>query len=141
MPKCKYLFDASSLVHALKLKRLDPLSEGCIQWLTVYEVLNAVWKEAHLLGKLDRKRAVEFVDTLAEFLGTLSILDPRGCEKEAVETALELGVTVYDASYVVLAKKHGLVLVTEDKELRRKVSRAVEVASLEELLGQAYRAR
>ncbi|MEM0226104.1 MAG: type II toxin-antitoxin system VapC family toxin [Thermofilaceae archaeon] len=141
MPKCKYLFDASSLVHALKLKRLDLLSEGCIQWLTVYEVLNAVWKEAHLLGKLDRKRAVEFVDALAEFLGTLSILDPRGCEKEAVETALEFGVTVYDASYVVLARKHGLVLVTEDRELRRKVGRAVEVVSLEELLGQAYRAR
>ncbi|MEM4030309.1 MAG: hypothetical protein QXO02_10450 [Thermofilaceae archaeon] len=50
-------------------------------------------------------------------------------------------MTVYDASYVVLARKHGLVIVTEDKEHRRKVSRAVEVVSLEELLGQAYRAR
>ncbi len=38
-------------------------------------------------------------------LGHMSILSPRGLEEEILRTALEHGVTVYDASYIVLARK------------------------------------
>lgn len=130
----KYLFDASSLVYALKLKRLDLLDGNYVQWLTVYEVLNGVWKEAFLLGRLDKGKAVEFASILvAEALGLLNILEPRGCEREIMEVALKHGLTAYDASYVVLAEKHGLVLVTEDREFRRKADRIVKMVSLEEV--------
>ncbi|MBO3833180.1 MAG: type II toxin-antitoxin system VapC family toxin [Candidatus Brockarchaeota archaeon] len=131
----RYLFDASSLVYALKLKQLDFLDENYVQWLTVYEVLNGIWKEAFLLGKLDVGKAVEFASTLvAEALGLLNILEPRGCEREIMEVALKHGITAYDASYVVLAEKHGLVLVTEDKEFRRKAGRIVKIIGFEETL-------
>ncbi|MEM4230185.1 MAG: type II toxin-antitoxin system VapC family toxin [Thermoproteota archaeon] len=130
----KYLFDASSLVYALKLKRLDLLDGNYVQWLTVYEVLNGVWKEAFLLGRLDKGKAVEFASILvAEALGLLNILEPRGCEREIMEVALKHGLTAYDASYVVLAEKHRLVLVTEDREFRRKADRIVKMVSLEEV--------
>lgn len=86
------------------------------------------------MGKIDRGRTLEFIDALTEVLGALSILDLRGYEREAVETAMELGVTVYDASYVVLARRHGLALVTEDKNLKRRAASLVRVVSLDEII-------
>lgn len=131
----QYLFDASSLLYALKIKRLDLLDGSYIQWLTVYEVLNGVWKEVFLLGRLNRERAIEFVDILVpEALSLLNILDPRGCEREIMEMALKHGITAYDASYMVLARKHKLVLVMEDKEFRRKAKGVVKAIGFEEAL-------
>lgn len=37
-----YLFDTSSLFKALKQVRLRVLSEQAIQWITIYEALNAL---------------------------------------------------------------------------------------------------
>ncbi len=51
-----YLFDASSIVRAFREARLVPLGGQALQWLTVYEVLNAFWKEAYLLHRLDPGR-------------------------------------------------------------------------------------
>jgi len=137
---CQYLFDASSLIYALKLKRLDLLDGNYVHWLTVYEVLNGIWKEVFLLRRLNEKRAVEFASSLLpEALALLNILllnilEPSGYEREIIEKALGHGMTTYDASYVVLAEKHGLVLVTEDKEFRRKAGRIVKIIGLEEVL-------
>ena len=44
----KLLFDASSVIYALKLRSLKVLYDNYIQWLTIYEVVNALWKEATL---------------------------------------------------------------------------------------------
>lgn len=131
----RYLFDASSLVYALKLKRLDLLDGNYVQWLTVYEVLNGFWKEAFHLHELDWKRAVKFAGSLLpQALSLLNILDPHGCEEEIMEVALKYGITVYDASYVVLAEKHELVLITEDKEFRKRMGKIFKTVSLEEVL-------
>jgi predicted nucleic acid-binding protein len=51
--KPAYLFDASSIIRALKEARLLPLRNQAIQWLTIYEVLNALWKEVNLLRILE----------------------------------------------------------------------------------------
>ncbi|RLE85419.1 MAG: VapC toxin family PIN domain ribonuclease, partial [Thermoprotei archaeon] len=40
----KFLFDTSSMLYALKLKKLRVIYGNYIQWLTVYEVTNALWK-------------------------------------------------------------------------------------------------
>ncbi len=57
----------------------------------------------------------------------MSILSPRGLEEEILRTALEHGVTVYNTSYIVLARKNGLILVTEDKKLRNKAAEIITV--------------
>lgn len=41
-----YLFDASSLVRAIKRGQVVPLGGQATQQLAIYEVLNAFWKEA-----------------------------------------------------------------------------------------------
>jgi predicted nucleic acid-binding protein len=50
----------------------------------------------------------------------MKILDPRGLEEEILQVAIQLELTAYDFSYVVLAMEIGLILVTEDEKLREK---------------------
>ncbi len=61
------------------------------------------------------------------------ILSPHPYEGEILSIARELSITAYDASYIVLAEKNGLTLVTEDKKLRMKAKRLVKAVSLDQI--------
>ncbi|MEM2820015.1 MAG: type II toxin-antitoxin system VapC family toxin [Candidatus Bathyarchaeia archaeon] len=41
----------------------------------------------------------------------------RGSEKEVLEIAIKEGITIYDASYIYIAVRNKLTLVTDDKKL------------------------
>jgi len=128
-----YLFDSSSLVYALKLKRIGVLAENYIQELTVYEVLNALWKETYVLRKMSIKEAESLLDVFIQLLSYLKILDLRGLESEVFKIAVETGLNVYDASYLALAHREKLTLVTEDVKLRNVASTMIQAVSLDEL--------
>ena len=125
-----YLFDASSLVKALKEAKLLPLGGQAVQWLTIYEVLNALWKEVHLLNKLSPKEASSLVEDFTDLLQEMIILDPKGLEQDILRIAISKRITAYDASYIALAMKQGLTLITEDKKLFRAASDLIKVLSL-----------
>ena len=127
------LFDASSLVKALKLGRVELLYRSYAQWLTFYEVLNAVWKEVYLSKTISAGRAVELARLLNRVARFMRVLSVEGLEEE-LRTAIDLGITAYDSSYVVLAQKFDLKLVTEDEELKAKARKLVKCASVEELM-------
>jgi len=131
----RYLFDASSVLKALKVRRLDALAGGCVQQLTVYEALNAIWKECLLLKAVPPDGARELARVIAEVLKHMEVLEVRGLEEEALKAALDLGLTVYDASYVLLAQKLNLTLVTEDVELKSKARDVVEVMGVGDVVG------
>ena len=99
----------------------------------MYEVLNAFWKEAYLLRRLDPEEASSLVSDFTELTREMLILDPRGLEEEIFQIAVSKGVTVYDASYIALAAKHNLTLVTEDGKLSRAASSIVNVANLNDI--------
>ena len=128
------LFDASSLLLLLKLRKLKPLNNNYIHWLTIYEVVNAVWKEAFLIGSINAEEARKIVDVLRDIIDVVNVLSPHSHEHEILETAGKLGITAYDASYVALAKDNGLALVTEDAELRDKARKMIKVTSISEIL-------
>jgi len=128
-----YLFDSSSLVYALKLKRIGVLAENYIQELTIYEVSNALWKETYVLRKMSRKEAESLLDVFIQLLSYLKILDLRGLESEVFKIAVETGLNVYDASYLALARREKLTLVTEDVKLRNVASTMIQAVSLDEL--------
>ena len=44
-----------------------------------------------------------------------------------------MNITAYDTSYIVLAEKNGLTLVTEDKKLRAKAEKLVKAVSLTQI--------
>jgi predicted nucleic acid-binding protein len=128
------LFDASSLVKTLKLGRVELLYRSYVQWLTFYEVLNAVWKEFYLSKTIPAGRAVEFARLLNRAARFMRVLSVEGLEEEVLRTAIDLGLTAYDSSYVVLARKFDLKLVTEDEKLKAKARKLVKCTSVEELL-------
>jgi predicted nucleic acid-binding protein len=127
------LFDSSSLVYALKLKRIGVLAGNYIQELTVYEVLNAVWKETYVLRKISIKEAESLLDVFIQLLSYLKVLDLSGLESEVFKISVETGLTVYDASYLALAHREKLTLVTEDVKLRNVASTMIQAVSLDEL--------
>lgn len=131
----RLLFDASSLMLALKLRKIELLRGSYIQWLTMYETLNGLWKEAYLVKSISLGEATAIARVLGKIMKHMNILNPYGFEEEILRIALELGITVYDASYIVLAKNNGLTLVTEDRKLRMQAEKFVNVASLEEIPG------
>jgi len=61
------------------------------------------------------------------------ILDSRDLEEEVLKVAIQLEITAYDPSYIVLAMKHDLTLVTNDNKLREKAKNLVKAVSLDEL--------
>jgi len=134
MNKPSYLFDASSIVRALKEIKLFPLGGQALQWLTVYEVINTFWKEAYLLHTLDASEVASLVNAFSILIREMTMLEPRGLEQEIFRIAISKRITVYDASYVALAAEHGLTLVTEDQKLSRGVSDMVSVVSLDSLI-------
>lgn len=136
MERMKLLFDASSLLYALKLRKIDMLCENYIQQLTVYEAINAIWKEAYLVKSLTPGDADRLIKVLVEVLDYLNILSPHPYEPDIFRRAVGLGLTVYDASYIVLAGKKGLTLVTEDRKLMENAGKIVNVISLRSLIRQ-----
>jgi len=130
----KLLFDASSVIYALKLRNLKTLCDNYLQWLTIYEVINALWKEATLTKAISMQEASEIVKLFTKTVEFMKILSPHLYEDEILSTARELNITAYDAAYIVLAEKNGLTLVTEDKKLRTKAEKLVKAASLTQII-------
>ena len=128
------LFDASSLIYALKLRNLKLLYNNFIQWLTIYEVTNALWKEATIFNNISIQDAQKLIEILKESTSLMKILTPHPYEAEILMTAKKLNLTAYDASYIVLAKRNNLQLITEDKKLKRKAGKFIKAASINELI-------
>lgn len=136
--KEKLLFDASSLIYALKLKYIEILHGNYIQHLTIYEILNAIWKETYLIKSIAPSDAEKLINIIIETLDYLNVLSIHPYEVEVFKKAMDLGLTIYDTSYVILAEKNNLILVTEDRKLIERASKAVKTVSLEELVNNFY---
>lgn len=130
----RLLFDASSLIYALKLKKLDILYESYIQQLTIYEALNAIWKETYLTKTLNPEEANKIINIIKDILEYVTILTISTKEAEIFKKAIELGITIYDASYIVLAEENNLTLVTEDKKLKEKAEKTVKTKTIKNLV-------
>ncbi len=118
----------------MKLRNLRVLSGNYIQWLTVYEVTNALWKETSLVGSISLPEALKIIKLFIEATEFMKMLNPHPYEEEVLAIADEIGITAYDASYVFLAKQKGLSLVTEDEKLRKKVGGFIKVTSLSQII-------
>ncbi len=84
--------------------------------LLPYEVLNAL----KYSGAFGEEELIEISNTLRDFQITLYELLGKVAE-EAVRIAMRKGVTIYDASYVSLARHLNTVLYTADNKLVRKI--------------------
>ncbi len=128
MERGKVVADASVIVkwfveeeHSREARLLrDAYAEGvldiAVPTLLPYEVLNAL----KYSGGFGEEELKEVAKTLDEFQLTYYELTGRLAEL-AVEIAMRKGVTVYDASYVALAKLLNTVIYTADTKLIQKI--------------------
>ncbi len=93
------------------------------------------WEFANVLavglktGRLREEEAAEAARLLAEFPVMLVAMETEAC-LDLAERAAKLGLSAYDAAYLLLAKQLGASLVTLDSGLARTAMEAgVEVAA------------
>ena len=113
----KYLFDASALLNLVRRlgeESLKILEENYILTLTIYDVGNALWREARLSRRLTMDEAeamMRAIITPIEFMQVIELQDPI----EVLRISNEIEITFYDAAYLVAALRSGLILVTDDR--------------------------
>ena len=118
------VLDASILIQTLvrekytelALKLIGMLKAIYVPSLILYEVGNA-------LVILTRKRFITKEDAIRkfEFFSSIPTIDIREITlSRAIEIAIELKITLYDASYLALALEADAPFVTADKELYEK---------------------
>ncbi len=130
------LFDASALLNIIGEKGEESirlLKGGYISDLTFYEVGNAMWKSVY--RKLITADDAEVVLRTFEQLSTTMNVIPYDRKELLVvlKISLKESITFYDASYVHNALKNDLILVTDDKKLRKAASSYLEVLRSEEV--------
>ncbi len=100
----------------------------------MYESLKAVWKEHVLQKMIDADTARGLVEILRGALGAVPLESIRSVEKEVYELALKEELTVYDSSYLYIARRDKLTLVSDDNKLLSKASRHVRTARTMDIL-------
>jgi predicted nucleic acid-binding protein len=93
------------LLHSDKFAILD---------LTIYEIGNIIWKE-YKRGKI--KDPVLVMKMFEEIMRNMKKLSSNHEMLEIFDVAVKNNITFYDASYIYVARKHELKLVTEDADL------------------------
>ncbi len=134
-----YILDASAVVEiiaSLRREARDALSGEATLDLALYETGNALWKWIHLKKILNAEDSSRILGSLSEALSILSVIRAELDDlPKILELSIKAGITFYDASYLYIAKKFELTLVTSDEELREAGRReGVSVISVEEFL-------
>ena len=128
------LFDSSAFINLIKKSMLEPLTNGYILDLTIYESINALWKECYLLKRISVDDTVEFLNIMINVFPYVNIMTIEGKEREVLKLSLKEGLTIYDASYLCLAEKHGFILVTDDRCLREIAKKYVVTLNTKDFL-------
>lgn len=116
-----HLFDASSVVDVLLGRGGTDAGIGVLfdeYWLdlTRYEAANAIWKIGLARDELRDSEIDGAIDILDRLEHEMTV--ERATGPSTMEAARETGLTFYDASYLAVARRNELTLVTEDGALR-----------------------
>jgi len=135
----RLLIDTSSLMLLMKTANiqteLDLLRTSFILDLTFYEVGNAIWKETCLAKFLTKNESEVLRNRVQTVLArTDKILSEASNFQKILDISESEKLSFYDSSYLFAAKEKGLVLVTEDKSLKAKAEKQVEVQNVATLL-------
>ena len=135
----RLLIDASSLMLLMKTAEiqivLDYLLTSSILDLTFYEVGNAIWKETCLTKFLSKEESKVLQNRIQTVLSKTDRIPQEASNfQKVLDISDSENLPFYDASYLFIAKIKGLALVTEDKELKAKAKKHIEVQNVATLL-------
>jgi len=119
----RYLIDASALYTLLKRRDIvvEIIDASAIIDLTKYEIGNALWVEWRRGLIENPKRTMRGWMKLLSFIREIQL--DKGELDEVENLALELSLPFYDASYIYIARRMGLTLLTDDVEMRDKAAK------------------
>ena len=115
-----YLFDASALVDLVlglgpPSVEVDAVFDECLLDLTPYEAGNALWKIRFANDAITDRDLDDALDVLERLTREVSFENATGVElRSTMETARKTGCTIYDSSYLAVAEREDLMLVSED---------------------------
>ncbi|MCE4599624.1 MAG: type II toxin-antitoxin system VapC family toxin [Desulfurococcales archaeon] len=121
----KRVFDASALLNIIRVLGSEAhpyLKDNYILTLTLYEVGNALWKEAALLNRLSISEALSLLEAIKQACSLLNMVSPINTSL-ALELAHKLKITYYDASYITASHELNAELITDDEKLKRRVEK------------------
>ncbi len=133
-----YILDSSAIAIIIKRFRencIEILKDNITLDLARYELGNIIWKECILKELVSPIEAIIKAEQMIKILNIMKIESIKTDEdfKEAMELAINLKITFYDASYLQLAKSKRLILVTEDMKFFEKAKQAgIEAVNVSE---------
>lgn len=130
------LFDASAILNVVRNKdsqSIGILNKQYVLDLTIYEISNAIWRISYREKKITQEQSSTLFDSILLLMQHMKVVGINGLEKHVQELAMKEELTAYDASYLALAEKSGLVLVTDDRELERAARKYVKVMKTSDL--------
>jgi predicted nucleic acid-binding protein len=126
------LFDASALLNLILTQgeqAFEPIAQGALLDLTLYEAGNSIWKLTNLHKKLSPEEAGNLIAAVEKLTARTKIITYSMLHlTEAMQTAVEENLTFYDAAYLEAARSLGMTLVTDDRNLRQAAAKYVETA-------------
>jgi predicted nucleic acid-binding protein len=133
------LFDANSLLLVIRseeeARSASIIEDSNILDLTTYEIGNSVWNELELLKFLSAEESKSLKENIGSVLSRMQKLFVGPIEfSEVLEIARAEKKTFYDSSYIYVAKRDNLTLVTEDRKLFKTAEKYVPAKSVHELL-------
>jgi predicted nucleic acid-binding protein len=119
---------AADRQYAVEVAALVETSEVHVPALFVTEAANVV-SRALKVGVITRQECESSFDLLHAMQASIDPIDSTQSAMALAITAFEEGLSAYDATYLLLAKKLGCPLATLDKDLRRAAKKCgVEIA-------------
>jgi predicted nucleic acid-binding protein len=125
--RCKYLIDTSALYPILVSGFPFNVDECAVSSLTEYEIGNVLWKE-NQQKKLKNPRRIATI--FSEAVRPMQKIEIDSIA-DVLAIAIERNLTFYDASYVHIAEKQNLKLVTQDTDLLKKCKVAIPIDKME----------
>lgn len=126
------LFDSSAIINLCAGEKLEPLLEGCTLSLTLYEIGNAVWKQAFIQKAITVEEAEIILDSLASIFWKMKKIEIKN-PLEVLKVAINERITYYDASYLQAAIENNLTLVTDDHKLYKIGKKHVKTIKSDEV--------
>jgi len=84
--------------------------------LAIKETANAIWRRVRLLGDIDKQKALLLLSDLVDIKRLILKIEPQDLYlRQALEIALQYGVTIYDALFIAQAHVKKAILITADK--------------------------
>lgn len=121
------IYDASTLLNMMEVAILPDFSNSGTVSLALYEIGNAVWKQVHLTKKLSQSQGEKIVHSASLLIEKMQKVNPDSIN--TLKLGIKENMTFYEASYLQVALSTRSELVTDDKELRKKSLKYVDVSS------------